>query len=535
MIKSRPNSAFNVVRLLSSKNEACFLPFFGKKNNFFVNLNRNLMANQYQNTNYAVQHDIKPNAYIYKSSLFASTKINNTRSDFDCEKTLEAIAKQLKGNDKPFENVMVVAVQHILGTTVDMFKELHRLGLEKAIIGGKSYSTHADCIDELKSLGYKFIDAPDQLGYGRYDGCMQETVSNLWRTALYEMQKSYNNGKKVDLLIILDDGGDLILSTPGKLFNGIKYKPNRVIGIEQTRGGSNHCCFKGVPFPIINVAGSYVKTAIEYPWVAEIVARKVIREVQAKAEIQLTTKPVIGVVGNGTMGQAITDKFIAEGYLVLVHDKANKTKHRKAIWQGDILSLISNADVIIGCTGTDITEDPRNLEAILNSIKPKYLVSTSSKDIEFNSLLIYIQEKKKQLEQTPNPLEDIVYTNPDNPACAKIVVLKGGFPINFDNKRHYVPPEKIWPIHAALMGACLMAVRAYQQNLITSADVLKLDTESQLLILKEYQRLNPMDPTISGIEALTDEQIKNLVLTESDGIELSFSPAPTHTPTYSKG
>lgn len=529
MIKPRPSSIFNIVKRFPSQSDAYALPFFARNSNLFIHSNYMVARNQYQTATYS--SEVQP--IVHRPTLFAAHQAYH-QSEFNLEQTLTLIADQLKSSDKPFENVMVVAVQHVLGTTVDMFKQMHRLGLKKAIIGGKSYSIHEPCIKELKDLGYIFIDAPDQLGYGRYDACMQETASNLWRIALEEMQLSYNRGKKIDLLIILDDGGDLLLSTPGKLFNGIKYKPNRVIGIEQTRGGSNHRSFKGVPFPIINVAGSYVKAAIEYPWVAEIVAKKVISEVQAKAETQLSHKPVIGVVGNGTMGQAIVDKFIAEGYLVLVHDKANKTRHKKAIWQGDIPSLISNADVIIGCTGTDITEEFRNLEAILNSIKPKYLVSTSSKDIEFNSLLIYIQEKKKQLEQTPNPLKDIVYINPENQANTKIVILKGGFPINFNNQRHCVPPKKIWPTRAALMGACLMAVRAYEQNLITSADVLKLNADAQLLILKEYQRLNPNDPTISAIASLRDEEIKNIVLRQSDGIELPCLLTPTGIPTYSK-
>ena len=529
MIKPRPSSALNIVKPFSTKKGACALPFFAKNPKIFINSNYAAARNQYQTATYSAE--IAP--IIPKPNLFSLHQAHN-QSGFSFEQTIAAIANHIKTSDKPFENVMVVAVQHVLGTSVDMFKQMRQLGLEKAIIGGKFYSTHAPCVKELKSLGYIFIDAPYQLGYGRYDGCIQETVSNIWRTALEEMQLSYNRGKKIDLLIILDDGGDLILSTPAKLFKDIAYKPNHVIGIEQTRDVSNHPYFKGLPFPTINAAGSYLKKAIEYPRSATIVANKVISKVQAKVNTQLPHKPVIGVVGNNTVGQAIIDKFIAEGYLVLVHDKTNKIKYKKAIWQGDILSLISNADVIIGCTDTDITQEYRNLEAILDSIKSKYLVSTSSKDIEFNSLLVYIQNQEKQLEQTPIPLKDIVYTNPDNPTNTKIIILKGGFPINFDNKRHCVAPKKIWPTYAALMGACLMAVRAYQQNLITSANILKLDATIQLLILREYQRLNPRDPIILDIAALTDDALKELVLSKSDGIELPDSPALISTPTYGK-
>ena len=454
---------------------------------------------------------------------------------FDFDATLKKIVEQINVKEKPFENVMVVAVQHVLGTTVDMFKLLKALGLEMTIVGGKSYSTHQPCVDELKDLDCTFIEAPDQLGYGRFDGCMQETVGQIWTAALKEMEARHKNGRKVDLLIILDDGGDLILSTPGKLFNGIVYKPKQVIGIEQTRGGSNHRCFNGVPFPVINVAGSYVKTTIEYPEVAAIAAERTIHAVEAQAIRRFMAgkdakKPIIGVVGNGTMGQAIVDKFVSEGYSVLVHDKVGKPKATKGRWYSDLPSLISNADIIIGCTGTDITAEANNLNAILNSVKQKYLVSTSSKDSEFNTLLVYIQEQTKQLGQTPNPLADIPYTNPDDPNGEEIIIFNGGFPINFDQKRHCVSPEKIWPTRAALLGACLMAVNAHHQGLITSADVLKLDPEAQLAIYKLYAELNPTDPCVVANQGLAEDELLQLIEYGSDGVTLEPKPASRLTP-----
>lgn len=456
----------------------------------------------------------------------------NKQPVFNSAESLQTIASHLTNTAKPFENVMVVAVQHILGTTVDMFKQLHQLGLEHVIIGGKSYSTHDACIKDLKELGYTFIDAPDQLGYGRFDGSMQETTANIWRAALEQMQNSYSEGKKIELLIVLDDGGDLILSTPGKLFNGIAYKPNRVIGIEQTRGGSNHRCFKGTPYPVISVAGSYVKTAIEYPWVAELIAEKVTEKIQPKVD-SWSNKPIIGVVGNGAMGQAIAKRFSEQGYHVLTHDKVNRTQQKGITWYNELPSLISNADIIIGCTGTDITAEPHNLEAILNSVKNKYFVSTSSKDIEFNTLLTLIQEQKKQLEQTPKALDDILYKNPNNPANAEIEIARGGFPINFDNKLHCVPPEKIWPTRAALMSACLMAVNAYKSGLIKSPDILQLSTDIQLLILKEYQQINADDPRLLSIMSLTEDAIKRCISENSEGIELP-EEMNSSTPNYAR-
>lgn len=476
--------------------------------------------NKFNTTPIAIQYihnSINTSNYFFKCNSLAKDNKNQILAPFSCQAVLEEIAEKLNLDDKqPFKNAMVVAVQHILGTTVEMFTVLKKLGLERAIIGGKSYSTNKDSVQDLKNLGYTLIEAPYQLGYGQYDSCMQETVRNIWSTALKSMQEN-----PAELLIILDDGGDLILSTPGKLFNGIAYKPKRVVGIEQTRGGSNHRWFNGVPFPVINVAGSYIKTSIEYPEVANIVASKVIKEVQEKAEAEFIKKPIIGVVGNGTMGNAIISKFKKEGYRVLVHDKMNMTNDKKATWRSNIPSLISDSDIIIGCTGTDITADIHTLNTILSSINPKCFVSTSSKDIEFNSLLVYIQEQTKQLDETPNPLKDIEFNNPEDSDSAKITILRGGFPINFDNQKHSVPPEKIWPTRAALMSACLMAVQAHNKKLFKAANVLKLDVYAQQLIIEKYQVMNPDAPSIDKTQGLANGELNEFILKNSDGSELN--------------
>lgn len=481
---------------------------------------------------------LHPKVLTTTRSLFYHTApkgINSTRSyHFDktkCDTVLEDIAQQLIQKDQkdtvtPFENVMVVAMQHISGTTVDMFRILRRFGLKQAIIGGVTYSMHEPSIAALKKLGYSVVDTPSQLGYGFADACIQQTVAEIWRTALEEMHKRHKQ-KTVDLVLILDDLGDLIVNTPGCLFNDIPHKPNRIIGIRQASNPMNQYG-EGLPFAVIDVDGSYLKTAIEDDWIATVVADKVIQSVKEKVEIQFSKKPIIGIVSNNMIGQSVINKFLAAGYIVLAYDNRNEAKNKKVIWCNDIASLMSNADVIIGCTGTDITKDPSNLFAILNSINPKYLISTSLKDIEFNTLLISIQTQVKQLDQIPEPLQDIEYVNPNNPTNEKIIILKGGFPIHVDHSPSYLPHEKTWPTYAAVMSACFMAINAHQQGLITAPDVLKLDTAAQILILKRYSELNPNEPALQEFNRLTTT-VNEFVLARSKGIELKSLEIPVDT------
>ena len=197
------------------------------------------------------------------------------RKPFNVEQKLTELSGQFYPDEpeNPFKGVMMSSVQHMLGTTVNMFEVLKNKGLSEAVVTGKSYSNHAESIKKFRELGFEFIDAHEQLGYGSFGHSMQSAAYEVWAKTLQKLQEKGKNG----LLIALDDGADLLLSTPSKLFNGIAFKPDRVIGIEQTRGGSNRLPFRGINYPIINVAGSWIKNTIEYPKVANAVAERISR------------------------------------------------------------------------------------------------------------------------------------------------------------------------------------------------------------------------------------------------------------------
>ena len=83
--------------------------------------------------------------------------------------------------------------------------------------------------------------------------------------------------------------------------------------------------------------------------------------------------------------QNITKQFAERGYRVIVFEKNPLRREYAglATHYQNLAVLMANADVIIGCTGTDITQDDPNLSALLYSQTKKWLISTSSKDLEF--------------------------------------------------------------------------------------------------------------------------------------------------------
>lgn len=445
-----------------------------------------------------------------------------TNLRFDVYRELNDLAYQFCSGDKALlENVLLVGMQHILETTVDMLAVMKEYGLRYAVIGGKKYSTHAESAKKIENLGFTYVEDGCQLGYGRFDDCMQEVVHKIWFHALEKIKT-----KKFDLIIILDDGADLLRATPGYLFHGtssrhFKNKPEMIIGIEQTRGGTNHPLFSGLPFPVIDVAGSFIKAKTEYPKVAEIIASRVTELINEQMGKELEFLTVIGVLGYGTMGKAIAKHFVEKGFTVIAHDK-DKTKRDQfleVIHYDNPSVMIANADVVIGCTGKDVTLKKANLDAFLYSRQKKWLISTGSKDHEFNHLLRVIQNEVKGLGYVPDPLRTIFY---ENYVGGVLEIVRGGFPINFTNEAHSVMPEYIWPTRAALMLACFSAVYMKKNHFkhYKNINVFTLPIEAQSAILKKYCELNPNETELTELCQKNKQDLYKCIAENSDGLRL---------------
>ena len=437
------------------------------------------------------------------------------------------ISKQYTGEvDHRLQDVLIVSVQHILETTYDMFSALKAYGLESAVVAGKSYSTHLPTSKKIEALGFDYIEDSCQLGYGRFDDCMHDVVHRVWAKALEKIAK-----KKYRVMVILDDGADLLRSTPGIFFDAFKNisfknKPSFIVGVEQTRGGTNHPLFSGLPFPIIDVAGSYIKTIIEYPKVASVVAEKVSDFLSSKGLFDSQYLPIIGVIGYGSMGAAISKVFVAKGHRVIVYDPRfqNKENTEKGVtFYSHSSTLIANANIIIGCTGRDVTEDASNISALLYSQQDKILVSTSSKDYEFNAFLRVIQNETKEMGVIPDPLENISFTNF---VGSNIQVLRGGFPVNFDNGPHCVPPKHIWSTRVALMLSCIYGSSLSEKDFRDERkkiNTIALPSSIQRMILREYLMNFNTDPLVSCFETMNDDDLEEYLARHSDSDAVKFA------------
>jgi hypothetical protein len=182
-----------------------------------------------------------------------------------------------------------------------------------------------------------------------------------------------------------------------ELVKELFYGRHDITGIELTTQG----IYKNNVFPTINVARSDTKLTDE----PEVVSKRAYEMMIARNLIN--KDKVYGIIGNGIIGNNLYKYMKRKGHNIIIFDKKFDNEN--------ILNKVkTESDYIIGATGVDCLKDYRDLK---NGCS---LISISSGDIEFNSLLKYVDTKCDK----NNLFSDINIRN--------VYIINGGFPITFD-------------------------------------------------------------------------------------------------------
>jgi len=332
---------------------------------------------------------------------------------------------------------LVIACQHILGTTFNLFDELFKKGLkpENTYLLGKCYSTNEKTFQKFSdkkvniSNQSKFFDS-----HISFDEQFQSNVGNFLR----EISNNVNI-KNFQKVIVLDDGGALILYV-NDFFNDLK----NFVGVEQTSSGYEKLKDVQLSFPVVNIARSKAKLEHESP----MVARLVVDKVKLYFKEHAIKDPKILVIGQGYIGEAITGIFKAD-HQVNSCDKLSS----KCDFSGRYKAKFGDFDVIIGTTGQSsiVAGDFGKLK------KGAVLISASSSDREFSAVYLRSLQAK-----TNNCHQDFSIND--------ITLVNGGFPINFDGREHSLTPEKIQLTRALLLAGVLEAVDSKGYGLVDLDD-----------------------------------------------------------------
>lgn len=449
-----------------------------------------------------------------------------------------------------FKDVIFVCGQHLLSTTISLMEFLIKLGAnpQNILVVGKSYSNNKEVAERLEKLGIYVQPTSEQSTFGGFEDAYHDDIGELWRKCYDVMRRKREANESIRGIIILDDGGHVSKHIPGivrkfRIKDPAKNATSdsiKVVCIEQTSSGIKYT--DQVPWPVIQVAGSALKKFTEPSEVARKCVEETIKGIKRACDKNNLKAPKkIGIIGLGSIGAAILEEFKKNNYKTfIVYDKQEskrneiqqryKNDNNVAVLALDSTNIESDSaasnaedqqktqiaivdqvspilhecDVIIGCTGRDIFSMDEMESSFKTIGSPKILVSVSSKDNEFLSLLKQIQKSRKTLQI--DPLEDIYYKNGFG---APIVILRGGTPIGFTNELHSVPPRLIEPIRGLKAFACLQALDMLTRK-HTTPESYMVNPEWQKFIITKWL----------GSEPPIEKNLKDLLAKLNDVDEL---------------
>jgi hypothetical protein len=355
-------------------------------------------------------------------------------------------------DDLNLKNTLIVSVQHLCSTTEVLFDALLDLNLcpENLYVLGKCYSTNPAVLVRLRKKGVNVLFSSS------YFNCLMPFDVDFNRN-IDEMIKQVILSKDLasfEKIIILDDGGHLLDRIEAFLPEGLP-----VVGIEQTSSGFNRMKDKCLPFPIINLARSWLKLEYESPIIMALVFKKLKEKL---AELDCNVGKVL-LIGFGVLGQKIYE-ILKDKYLISIFDSVPE---KSTIPSDEFKVRLGEFDLIIGCTGsTSLTfDDFRYLK------KPVILASISSSDREFESF------KFRKLNPVKNCHSHVMVDG--------ITLLNCGFPITFDKDYDSIDTDDFQLTRALILASIYQAL-ATDQSL---RGFLPMEDGLQHMILNEMHIL----------------------------------------------
>ena len=405
---------------------------------------------------------------------------------------------QLRAHVEPhlLESMALVGVQHLFETTASFFDELISAGLDPdhTHVLGKSYSAVSRASEHLVSRGIRLF-VPEVAPSGNYHP-FQRQCAERWLNGALGIEAKHEG------LIILDEGGDMLRAVASA-----RNSFPTTCGVEQTRSGLG--AVPGLEFSVIQVADSALKRFLEPP----IIAKEVLSAVSVIPAVSRCQR--VGIVGVGSLGSSLAKLLQRKGREVLLYDKSpvafkNSSERLKGtLWCESLQELLSKADVVFGCTGSDVLSDVE--WATMDSLSAKHFISCSSGDVEFRSLL----EKSASQEARSGEITDVPVAVGQN----TMTVYNGGYPINFNRACELSSAGDIQLTRALLLGGVFQAAETLRQGEHRSGGVM-LCPDLQMFIAKSWFALHPELRAEYDADVLDGVESRDWIVENSGGTEM---------------
>ena len=339
------------------------------------------------------------------------------------------------------DDTALVAVQHMLKQTVDLFQTMVAMGLHlKNIFAlGKVYSNSAKVVETLRVMGVTVVESvmPPPGEFHRY---FEEDTKRLWQVAAEQFAR-----RGIKRVLVLDDGGVCITSVPPEILE--RYS---VCGVEQTSLGMFLFEEKPPPFAVMSWARAAVKLEIGGPLFSQCFIEKFNTEFLRHRPL---TRKQLGVIGMGSIGRSLANLALRQGNEVLYYDPNTAIRSHwtdRVIRLDSLEELMVRCDYVIGCSG----RNPFNNKWPLKYKPGIKLLSASGGDQEFGPI---INDLKHGLNIDSETWDLSSADGPSGP----IQIAYMGYPYNFVSRSIEAVPTRIVQLETGGLLAALVQANLY--------------------------------------------------------------------------
>ena len=359
-----------------------------------------------------------------------------TRTLFDCA----------RGAQFSFgEDTAMVAVQHMLLQTVDLFQTIGAIGLnlKNVFALGKVYSNSPPVIRVLRNTGVTVIDST-QPEPGEFRSFFQCDVERLWQVATETLRH-----RNIRRILVLDDAGVCITNVPSEILQ--RYE---VCGVEQTSQGMFLFEKHPPPFAVISWARSAVKLQIG----GSIFSQSFIGKLNTKHFRGRSMRGVcVGIIGLGSIGRAAAKLAVRLGANVFFYDPdphvyVPETLRATLKRAGSLEELMVTCEYVAGCSG----RNPFKNRWPMKHRSGVKLFSASGGDDEFGPI-IHDLKTKSDFEVNPDNWTITSKHGPSGP----IEIAYLGYPYNFASHAPEAVPTHIVQLETGGLLAALVQARFY--------------------------------------------------------------------------
>ena len=352
------------------------------------------------------------------------------------------------------EDTALVAVQHMLEQTVDLFKTAAEMGLDlKNIFAlGKVYSNSLPVSKTLRDMGVTVIDStlPEP---GEFDSYFRRDIARLW-----EVVRNALRNRRINRLLVLDDAGVCITSVPADM-----WRRYAVCGVEQTTRGMVLVEEAPPPFAVISWARAAVKLKIGSPIFSQYLIEKLNTEFLQGGSLQ---GKQLGIIGFGNIGRGIANLALTQSNDVLFYDPDPQvhfppTLRRRVARVDSLEELMLRCDYVLGCSG----RNPFEGKWPLNHRPWIKLFSVSTGDQEFGPIIRDLKQKS-HFQVDSNTWDIVSEHGPSGP----IYIAYRGYPYSFVSRDTEALPTPIVQFDTGGLLAALVQARFFLDQCETGCE-----------------------------------------------------------------